>query len=103
MQQYLDMMRHVRDRGARKDDRTGTGTLSVAGAFATDLTTEIDLHGVVDGDHIGITGDIFRQIGFVHRQANALLILVDIVITTSASQGKTVGNLAAIAGFFCAA
>lgn len=31
MQQYLAMMRHVRDHGARKDDRTGTGTLSVFG------------------------------------------------------------------------
>lgn len=31
MKQYLDMMRLVRDTGARKDDRTGTGTLSVFG------------------------------------------------------------------------
>ena len=31
MKQYLDLMRHVRDHGARKDDRTGTGTLSVFG------------------------------------------------------------------------
>jgi len=31
MQQYLDMMRHVRDNGVRKDDRTGTGTVSVFG------------------------------------------------------------------------
>ncbi len=31
MQQYLSMMRHVRDNGVRKDDRTGTGTLSVFG------------------------------------------------------------------------
>jgi thymidylate synthase len=31
MQQYLDLMRHVRDHGARKTDRTGTGTLSVFG------------------------------------------------------------------------
>lgn len=31
MKQYLEMMRHVRDRGARKEDRTGTGTLSVFG------------------------------------------------------------------------
>jgi thymidylate synthase len=31
MQQYLSMMRHVRDTGARKEDRTGTGTLSVFG------------------------------------------------------------------------
>ena len=31
MQQYLDLMRRVRDEGTRKDDRTGTGTLSVFG------------------------------------------------------------------------
>jgi thymidylate synthase len=31
VQQYLDMMRHVREHGVRKDDRTGTGTLSVFG------------------------------------------------------------------------
>ncbi len=31
MQQYHDLLRHVRDNGARKDDRTGTGTLSVFG------------------------------------------------------------------------
>src|SRR5213595_2286355 len=31
MRQYLDFMRHVRDHGQRKDDRTGTGTLSVFG------------------------------------------------------------------------
>jgi thymidylate synthase len=32
MRQYLDLLRQVRDTGARKDDRTGTGTLSVFGA-----------------------------------------------------------------------
>jgi len=31
MQQYLDMMRHVRDNGTFKEDRTGTGTYSVFG------------------------------------------------------------------------
>lgn len=31
MQQYLAMMRHVLEHGARKDDRTGIGTLSVFG------------------------------------------------------------------------
>ncbi len=29
MRQYLDLLRHVRDQGTRKADRTGTGTLSV--------------------------------------------------------------------------
>lgn len=31
MKQYLDLMRHVRDNGQEKSDRTGTGTLSVFG------------------------------------------------------------------------
>ena len=31
MRQYLDLMRRVRDGGVAKEDRTGTGTLSVFG------------------------------------------------------------------------
>ena len=31
MKQYLDLMRHVRDHGVLKEDRTGTGTVSVFG------------------------------------------------------------------------
>lgn len=31
MKQYLELMRHVRDHGVRKEDRTGTGTVSVFG------------------------------------------------------------------------
>ena len=34
MQQYLDIMSHVREHGTRKTDRTGTGTYAVFGAQA---------------------------------------------------------------------
>jgi thymidylate synthase len=44
VRQYLDFMRHVRDHGHRKDDRTGTGTLSVFGyQMRFDLATGFPL------------------------------------------------------------
>ncbi len=56
MQQYLSMMRHVRDSGAKKEDRTGTGTLSVFGyqmrfdlsqGFPIVTTKKLHLHSII--------------------------------------------------------
>jgi thymidylate synthase len=56
MKQYLDLMRQVRQQGARKEDRTGTGTLSVFGpqlrfdlraGFPLVTTKKIHLRSVV--------------------------------------------------------
>ncbi|SKA73534.1 thymidylate synthase [Thiothrix eikelboomii] len=44
MQTYLDLMRHVRDQGCQKGDRTGTGTVSVFGyQMRFDLSTSFPL------------------------------------------------------------
>ena len=56
MEQYLELMRRVLDDGARKNDRTGTGTLSVFGhqlrfdlddGFPLVTTKRVHLHSVV--------------------------------------------------------
>ena len=56
MEQYLELMRRVLDDGARKNDRTGTGTLSVFGhqlrfdledGFPLVTTKKVHLHSVV--------------------------------------------------------
>ena len=56
VEQYLDLLRRVLDEGARKDDRTGTGTLSVFGhqlrfdledGFPLVTTKKVHVHSVV--------------------------------------------------------
>ncbi len=56
MKQYLDLLRRVREHGAPKSDRTGTGTLSVfghqmrmdlAGAFPLLTTKKLHLRSII--------------------------------------------------------
>lgn len=56
MKQYLDLMRHIREHGVARDDRTGTGTLSVFGhqmrfdlsaGFPLVTTKKVFLKGII--------------------------------------------------------
>jgi thymidylate synthase len=53
MKQYLDLLRHIRENGTMKSDRTGTGTQSVFGYQARyDLSEGFPL--LTTGKHLSI-------------------------------------------------
>jgi thymidylate synthase len=68
VRQYLDFLRHIRESGARKEDRTGTGTLSVFGyQMRFDLQTGFPL---VTTKQLHLRSIIYELLWFLRGETN---------------------------------
>ena len=74
MKQYLELMKHVKECGIKKEDRTGTGTLSVFGyqmRFSLDegfpLITTKKLHLKSNRHRQVVLLEIFHFLNQAHR------------------------------------
>jgi thymidylate synthase len=74
VRQYLDFLRHIRQQGARKEDRTGTGTLSVFGyqmrfdlaaGFPLVTTKKLHLRSIIYELLWFLKGD--TNVGYLHE------------------------------------
>jgi len=68
MKQYLELMRQIREHGARKQDRTGTGTLSV---FAPQLRFDLrDGFPLVTTKRIHLKSVVYELLWFLRGDTN---------------------------------
>ena len=68
MKQYLDLMAHVREHGAKKSDRTGTGTISVFGhQMRFDLSQGFPL---VTTKKLHLRSIIYELLWFIRGETN---------------------------------
>ena len=68
MKQYLDLMAHVREHGAKKSDRTGTGTISVFGhQMRFDLSQGFPL---VTTKRLHLRSIIYELLWFIRGETN---------------------------------
>jgi thymidylate synthase len=68
MNQYLDLMRHIRSAGVRKSDRTGTGTLSV---FAQQLRFDLGAgFPLVTTKKIHLRSLVYELLWFLRGETN---------------------------------